>query len=55
VFDEITNTNLVAYVAGDENATELEIELAYRLNSAISEIETLVKELTLERARGNDT
>jgi len=30
---------------GDENATELEIELAQRLNAAITEIGILVKDL----------
>ena len=54
MFDEISNTSLVAYAAHDENATELEIELAHRLNSAIGEIETLCQELTKERARGHN-
>ena len=54
LYDEISNTSLVAYAANDENATELEIELANRLHIAIGEIETLCQELTKERARGDD-
>lgn len=54
MFDEITNESLVAYAVGDENASELELELAHRLNSAIGEIETLCQELTKERARGHN-
>jgi len=45
LYDELSNDVLCAYAMGDENATELEIELAQRLNAAITEIGILVKDL----------
>jgi len=45
LFDEITNEALCAYAACSEDSTELEIELAHRLNYAMAEIGTLVAEL----------
>lgn len=45
----MTTTQLIAHAKGDD-ATELELELADRLVSAVAEIDTLVSEIATLRA-----
>jgi hypothetical protein len=39
MFDEMTTSSLLGYTLGNEDASDLELELADRLTSAIEEIE----------------
>jgi len=50
VLDELTNEAICAYAAGSEDATELELELAQRLNAALAEIDMLVRDMLVLRA-----
>lgn len=54
-FDEMTNPELVAAVGADETASDLEIELAHRLENAYQEIEILAGMINdLEAKHGLD-
>lgn len=44
MIDEMTNPALVAYVCADENSTEMEFELADRLDCAMTEVDILIAE-----------
>ena len=45
MIDEMTNTAIINYVQGDEDATETERELAERLSYAIEELDRVCEEL----------
>ena len=45
MLDEMTNEALCAYAASSDDATELELELAQRLNASLAEIDMLVRDL----------
>lgn len=47
MLDEMNNESLCAYAASSEDATELELELAQRLNAALAEIDMLVRDLSV--------
>lgn len=56
MIDEMTNTDLIAYVASSEDSNETERELADRLHAAIGEIERLVATVQqLEAEHGPNT
>lgn len=43
--DEMTNSALIDYVKSNEDSSETERELAYRLESAVAELDTLACEI----------
>lgn len=48
--DEMSNEALCVYATSSEDATELELELAQRLNAALAEIDMLVRDLAVKIA-----
>ena len=50
MIDEMPNATLIAHAKDNEDATELELELADRLESAMAEIAHLVAELRQKEA-----
>ena len=45
MLDEMTNSVLMGYVLDNEDSTEMEIELVQRLDTALCEIDLLMKDL----------
>ena len=56
MFDEMTTSSLLGFALGNEDATDLELELADRLTSAIDEIEYMSQLITsLGAKHGEDS
>lgn len=56
MYDEMTTTTMLKYTLSNEDATELELELADRLTSAIEEIDHMNQLIAnLEAKHGEDT
>lgn len=45
MLDEIINTTLIEQILIDKDATELDLELAYRLRDALDEIDRLCQDV----------
>ena len=56
MIDEMTNDALVSFVTTSEEVSEIELELADRLRTAVDEINQLVARVRLlEELNGNNT